>query len=46
VVPAGVTAHRRGVLERVQLLLEDWLLTKARLADAEQRMTGVVDQLA
>jgi transposase len=43
--PAGVTAHRPGVLERVQLLLEDWLLTKARLADAEQRMTGVVDQL-
>ncbi|HZC51886.1 MAG TPA: hypothetical protein VE441_05260 [Mycobacterium sp.] len=23
--PAGVTAHRRGALERVQLLLADWL---------------------
>lgn len=22
--PAGVIAHRPGVLERVQLLLEDW----------------------
>jgi len=43
--PAGVIAHRPGVLERVQLLLEDWLLTKTRLADTEQRMTGVVDEL-
>ena len=43
--PAGVAAHRPGVLERVQLLLEDWLLTKARLADTEQRMAGVVDEL-
>ena len=23
--PAGVTAHRAGALERVQLLLADWL---------------------
>ena len=43
--PAGVAAHRPGVLERVQLLLEDWLLTKTRLADTEQRMAGVVDEL-
>jgi transposase len=43
--PAGVIAHRPGVLERVQLLLEDWLLTKTRLTDTEQRMTGVVDEL-
>jgi transposase len=43
--PAGVIAHRRGVLERVQLLLEDWLLTKTRLADAGQRMTAVLDEL-
>jgi transposase len=43
--PAGVIAHRRGALERVQLLAEDWQLTKARLAQAGQRMTGVLDEL-
>jgi transposase len=42
---AGVLAHRRGVLERVQLLLEDWQLTRARLVETERRMTGVVDEL-
>jgi transposase len=42
---AGVLAHRAGVLERVQLLLEDWQLTKTRLADTEQRMTGVLNEL-
>jgi hypothetical protein len=34
-----VIAHRRGVLERVQLLLEDWQLTRIRLADTERRGT-------
>ena len=43
--PAGVIAHRAGALERVQLLLEDWQLTKTRLTQAEQRMTGVLDEL-
>ena len=43
--PAGVIAHRAGVLERVQLLAEDWQLTKSRLAQAEQRMTAVLDEL-
>jgi transposase len=42
---AGVLAHRRGVLERVALLLEDWQLTQGRLAETERRMTGVVDEL-
>jgi transposase len=42
---AGVIAHRPGVLERVQLLLEDWQLTTARLAETERRMTSVVDEL-
>ena len=42
--PAGVIAHRPGALERVQLLLEDWQLTKTRLAEAEHRMTAVVDE--
>jgi transposase len=43
--PAGVIAHRPGALERVQLLLEDWQLTKTRLNDAEQRMTAVLGEL-
>jgi transposase len=43
--PAGVIAHRAGALERVQLLLEDWQLTKTRLTQAELRMTGVLDEL-
>src|SRR5436190_9869013 len=42
---AGVTAHRPGALERVSLLLGDWLETHRRLRDTEQRMTGVLDQL-
>ena len=43
--PAGVIAHRPGALERVQLLLEDWQLTKNRLTETERRMTGVLDEL-
>ena len=43
--PAGVTAHRPGALERVSLLLGDWLNTHRRLHDTEQRMTSVLDQL-
>jgi transposase len=43
--PAGVTAHRTGALERVQLLLEDWRNAHDRLADTEARMTGVLDEL-
>jgi len=43
--PAGVIAHRRGVLERVQLLLEDWDLTGERISQAGQRMTAVLDEL-
>jgi hypothetical protein len=38
-------AHRRGALERVQLLLADWRDTQRKLADTEQRMTGVLDEL-
>jgi len=40
-----VTAHRPGALERVSLLLGDWLNTHRRLRDTEQRMTSVLDQL-
>jgi transposase len=43
--PTGVTAHRRGALERVQLLLEDWAETQRKLADTETRMTAVLDEL-
>src|SRR4051794_33622301 len=43
--PAGVLAHRPGALERVQLLLEDWAHTQHRLADTEQRMVAVLDEL-
>ena len=43
--PAGVIAHRAGALERVQLLLEDWQLTKTRLTETERRMTAVLDEL-
>src|SRR5437762_9123297 len=43
--PAGVIAHRTGALERVALLLGDWLETHRRLADTETRMTGVLDEL-
>jgi transposase len=43
--PTGVTAHRLGALERVQLLLEDWRHMSRRVADTEQRRTAVLDQL-
>jgi hypothetical protein len=43
--PAGVIAHRAGALERVQLLLDDWQHAKDRLADTEQRMTGVLGEI-
>jgi transposase len=43
--PAGVTAMRRGALERVALLLADWRHTRARLAETEQRMVTVLDEL-
>jgi transposase len=43
--PAGVITHRPGALERVGLLLGDWLETHRRLADTELRMTAVLDDL-
>ena len=41
----GVAAQRPGALERVCLLLEDWRALRARLADTEERMTGLLDEL-
>ena len=45
--PAGVVAHRAGALERVQLLLVDWVHAHAheRLADTGTRMVAVLDEL-
>jgi transposase len=43
--PAGVTAHRPGALERVALILRDWLETHRRLTDTEARMTAILDEL-
>jgi transposase len=43
--PAGVLDHRRGALERVALILGDWLETHRRLADTETRMIAVLDEL-
>src|SRR5215207_7405217 len=36
--PAGVIAHRRGGLERIALVLEDWEVDQHRLAETERRM--------
>jgi transposase len=41
----GVAAQRRGALERLHLLLGDWRALRARLADTEARMTGMLDEL-
>jgi transposase len=41
----GVVSQRRGALERVALLMEDWSSALRRLATVEQRMVGVLDGL-
>jgi transposase len=41
----GVVAQRPGALERLHLLLDDWRLLRARLADVEQRMVSVLGEL-
>ena len=43
--PVGVTAHRPGAFERVQLAMSDWQDTRERLADVEARMVAVLDDL-
>ncbi len=43
--PAGVTAHRAGALERVQLLVEDWRYAHQRVDDTETRMLAVLKEL-
>lgn len=41
----GVGAQRPGALERARLTLDDWHHALGQLAETEQRMTGVLDQL-
>jgi transposase len=43
--PAGVSAHRRGALERVELLIGDWQATRTSLSDTETRMLAVLEEL-
>jgi transposase len=43
--PTGVTAHRRGALERAGWVLADWEHDQHRLSEAEQRMVEVLDEL-
>jgi len=43
--PAGVTEHRRGALERAQLVMTDWQESQRRLADTETRMVSVPGEL-
>jgi transposase len=41
----GVTVQRRGIIERVGLVLDDWRDLHRRIADTESRMVGVLDEL-
>jgi transposase len=43
--PVGVTVQRRGALERVGLVLEDWRDLQHRVSDTENRMVTVLDEL-
>jgi transposase len=41
----GVTVQRRGILERVGLVLDDWRDLHRRIADTEERMVAILDEL-
>jgi hypothetical protein len=43
--PAGVSAQRRGALERAGWLLEDWRAVKSRRAQVETCMLAILDEL-
>jgi hypothetical protein len=43
--PTGVTSQRPAALERAQFVMDDWHDCRRRLAEVEQRMTGVLDDL-
>ncbi len=42
---AGVIDHRRAALERVEFVLADWMATRRRRTEVEQRMEAVLDEL-
>jgi len=42
---AGAVEQRRGALERVGFLLDDWCAISQRLSEVETRMAGVLDAL-
>ncbi len=42
---AGVLAHRRGALERVGFVLDDFFHARRRRVDVEERMTAVLEDL-
>lgn len=41
----GVLVQRRGALERVSMLMDDWRSALARLREVESRMISVLDEL-
>jgi transposase len=41
----GVTVQRRGILERVELVLADWRDLHRRIDDTEARMVAILDEL-
>lgn len=43
--PAWFTARRPGPLERAHLALDDWRDIRARLADTENQMCAVLEEL-
>jgi transposase len=43
--PAGVSAQRRGALERGGWVLDDWRAAKSRRAQVETRMLEILDEL-
>ena len=43
---AGVDTQRPAALERIALVLADWQHTQTRQADAEARMTGMLDAMS
>jgi transposase len=44
--PTGVSAQRRGALERAGWVIEDWRTVKTRRAQVRTRMLEVLDELA
>lgn len=42
---AGAAGQRRGALERVKMLLEDWRYLRSRIAGCEEKMTAALDEL-